>query len=195
MQYKCEQDTPAWKLFHTEFLVSMAAAHVRSEHDQKVFGYVSTGDPTYDNQLAHSHVQVYRTVPELAELHDGGVFINVLKPDDQVPAMTNLIKLHLEEIENLRSGRYSRVRPEDELPEEVFEDIRVLDKFSTWLNKVPQTEKPVDNTPKGYAAYLQRFNLMQLGKTSEGNTQVPIKPFVNADTGFTKRGLRRIPRW
>ncbi len=196
MQYKCEQDTPAWKLFHTEFLVSMPAAHVRSTHDQKVFGFVSTGDAEYDRQLAHAHVQVYRTVPELAELYDEGVTPNILKPDNQIPRMTELIKAHVQELDNLQSGRYSRVRPEDELAPEVLEELALLEKFAAWINKVPQSEKPIDNTPKGYAAYLQRFQLMSLGGGKDGTAPaVPIKPFVNAEAGFTKRGLRRIPRW
>lgn len=195
MEYKCEQDTPAWKLFHTEFLVSIPAAHVRSVHDQKVFGFVSTGDSEYDKQLAHAHTKVYRKIPELAELLDAGVNPNILNPDDQIPRMTELIKAHIQEIDNLQSGRYSRVRPEDELDPEVLEELQLLEKFSAWMNKVPLDEKPIDNSPKGYAAYLQRFQLMSMGGLEGAPPSVPIKPFTNADSGFTKKGLRRIPRW
>lgn len=198
-QYVSVEETPAYLLFHTEFHVSIPSAFVRSAHDQKVFGYVSTGDQEYDRQLASAHVQVYRKVPELAELFDLGLMeINVLKPELQVPRMVKLVTDHVAEIAKISNGDYNQYKLADEIDEEVWNDIKKLEAFTVWLLKLPTPEVVVDHTPRGFGAYLQRFTLMQHGSVSNvAKVIVPPgdSPIVNPNPGLTRRGMRRISRW
>lgn len=192
-----EKNTPAYKLFHEVFNVSIPNAFVRSDKDQQMYGYVSTGDATHDHQNAMMHVRVCRTVPVLAELYQMGVDVNVLTPEIQVPQMCKLITDHVESLLELYNSSQNQtfVEAEFDTPE-LRQDIETLEHFLAWLQDRPRDLLPKEESQGTIGTYLKRF--MVLGK-SRHDVPVPLIPAEKAKSSFrsnlTASGKARLKRW
>lgn len=196
-EYKSEKDTPAYRLFHSFFDVSIPAAFVRTESDQAMFGYLSTGDAVHDNQNAHGHVKVMRTIPTLAELLDLEVEINVVRPEKQIPIMEALIREHIDSLLTIYNSTQNQTFVEQEFDTpELREDIECLERFLCWLLKRPREVLPTDKISTDLGAKLKSFAV--LGK--HRNAEPPISiPASNAPDSFKARltlaGRTRIQKW
>lgn len=198
MRYASEHETPAYKLFHEGFLISIPAAFVRTEEDHRMFGYVPTGDEQYDHELAAAHTRVYRTIPVMAELLESGLNpseLNILKPNQQIPKMLQLINDHIADIDMLKDGKFNQVFIERDMPKELARDLQVLRRFADIIMRKPMDaiEIPVK---KSLCPMLEKIGFMTL--TSATQTQVKHspqdRPKVNVST-VSKRGFTRISRW
>ncbi len=192
------EGSPAWRIRHLLFQVSIPAAYAESEFDQKQFGYVMTGNRSLDAQLAAEQRIVVRNIESLVELHADGVDFRLVDPE-RSKVIYETIKEHLDDAQHYfnRIRIVSKETEEDKAKEaQIVRDLEQLAKLADAVYKVVRNDT-VDDVPSGgLIEFLQQVS----GRTIHVQTLTEQlnetkNTFEQFEDKLEKAALTRTQRW
>lgn len=138
------EKTAAYKLFHYRFLCEVAQMHLYEAKWLDQGGFITTGDPNLDRQMAVQPVVVQLTPAAMARFHDEGVEMRLVTPEDSVK-IYQIIYDHLRDWEtavnfnvNLVNGPVDELKMFDRLAAEVYKLARFYWKGEAYHGRFQQ---------------------------------------------------------
>lgn len=177
--YAREEDTPAWKVFNVRYRISIPAAFALPFNHLKAYGTHSTGNASLDEQLASEQTIVLRTIADMAELHDMGVHINLLKPEEHADNIYHLVYDHIEDYEPLFGLKTRQIVTDAEKERFALaaNDLVKLQEFADFVRGVDRVSLPKHLTPNSPEAILQNFMIM--GNPTKSDTYNNRRPTID----------------
>lgn len=175
---KTEEDTFAYKLWHSRFLCCVTAAFTDNSAWSSEYGSPTTGDKDRDMQQAMDTVRTYRTIPELAKLMAAGSHISIMNTKDSL-RIYNLVRGYLKEYGQTLSENAMVFKIDDAERarlERVMEGIGLLVEF---VNAVQDLAKiTLNNQPMQRAAFGLDISKVFGAKTKTTHTidKLPESP-------------------
>lgn len=158
--------SPAYKIFHYNFEVTIPAMYLYSPEYLKTFGLTSSGDKTIDEGQALAPTRAYLTIAAMAEYHDEGATIGLINPKDSVRIYT-YIKQHLMDWRDVFRRDFNR----RDVPSE---DLRKLENLAKEIYKSARhfmTEEPTNST------LFDKLN--EMGNRRPARKAEPVPGIVN----------------
>lgn len=173
-----EEDTFAYKVWHSRFMCSVTAAFTDNSAWSDQYGTPTTGDRERDMENAMNTVRTYRTIPQLAKLMAAGSHISIENTKDSL-RIYNLVRGYLKEYGKTLSDNAMVFNIDDAERarlERVMEGIGLLVEF---VNAIQDLAKiTLNNQPMRKAAFGMDISRVFGGKTKVKRTvdELPDSP-------------------
>lgn len=119
--------SPAYKIFHYNFEVTIPTIYLYSPEYLKTFGLSSSGDKRVDEGQVMAPTRAHLTIAAMAEYHDEGASIGLINPEDSARIYT-YISQHLRDWKDSVSRDINRRNAPTE-------DLRKLENFAKEVYK------------------------------------------------------------
>lgn len=186
-KYKTEKDTPAYKIWHWHFSVSVPNIFLRTLEEMEEEGIYISGHDDIDQSLAEQQTATTRTIHQLAVLLEEGCEPYLLNPDSDNQAIYSLIVEHLKDWAdefNKTNGRMFGNKRSKEVMGVIMEDLQLLESLALHIHETGIKPIPVAlGKPSGLLEQLQQFGSGMMAPDSMlVPTETLEKPTISVPT-------------